>query len=529
MMQKDRFRAMAVGLAVLGAGCFGGRAKVVAQAPAPRVISGDLAKVKGPRDMAWQMCVGSGHAGLMLSDANQAQLAEVEREVGFRYIRFHGLLTDDMHVYSVKDGVATYDFTRIDLLYDKLLRLGIKPLVELGFMPKDLASGTQETFYWHANVTPPRDMAKWTALIEALTRHLQSRYGEAEVKTWYFEVWNEPNYPGFWPNANQAAYFSLYDATSAAIKRVNPAFRVGGPATAGAGWVPEFIAHTQQSHVPVDFVSTHTYAVSSGFLDVDGKADLVLSRSPDAISGDVKRVHEQIAASARPELLLFMTEWSASYSSRDPVHDSYTSAAFILDKLKQTESDARAMSYWTYSDLFEENGPPPAAFHGGFGLLTRDDLPKAAYFSYKYLDELGDVELVNRDPASWLTTKGRNVEALLWDFTSLKQDEGNKGFYRRLHPAAEAAPVDLRLRGLAPGRYVLKVYRTGYRKNDAYSTYIDMGLPTNLSPGQKQQLQALVKDEPESTTDVTVSADGSFERTISMRQNDVVFVSLGRQ
>jgi xylan 1,4-beta-xylosidase len=503
-------------------------ASLFAQAPPARVISADLNNIQGPRDLAWQECVGSGHAALMMSPANLQQMARVEHDLGFHFVRFHGLLTDDMNVYHEVDGVPTYDFSRIDALYDSLLHLGIKPFVEFGFMPNLLASGKQEIFYWHANVTPPGNMERWSALIHSLTQHLQDRYGAAEVKTWRFEVWNEPNYPGFWPNADQAAYFKLYDATAAAVKSVNADFKVGGPATAGAGWVPEFLAHTKQVHAPVDFVSTHTYAVSSGFLDADGNADLVLSSSPDSISGDVAHVHQQVQASYKPTLPLEITEWSASYSSRDPVHDSYTSAAFVVEKLKQTEGLAAAMSYWTYSDLFEENGPPPAAFHGGFGLLTRDNIPKATYFAYKYLNELGPTQLKNDDSESWITRKGDTVEALLWSYTPLKQSEGNKAFYRKLHPAQPVAPVDLKLSGLRPGRYRFTVHRTGYRHNDAYSAWIDMGLPKDLTVPQRTALDGLTKDVAETSAEVTVGSSGQLERMLPMHTNDLVLVTLDR-
>jgi xylan 1,4-beta-xylosidase len=515
------------GLVIQGAGVCEMHAQ--SEASGKRLIAADVTKVKGPRDMAWQFCVGSAHAGLMLSQGNQEQLAQVRREIGFRFVRFHGIFTDDMHVYSERDGMASYDWSKVDELYDKLLKLGIKPFVELSFMPKELANGTQEIFYWHALVTPPKDTSKWTALVEAFTRHLQSRYGDPQVRTWYFEVWNEPNYPGFWPNANQEAYFKLYSATAAAIKSVNSEYRVGGPATAGAGWVPEFIAYSAREKAPVDFISTHTYAVSSGFLDADRHADLVLSTAPDAISGDVKNVRQQILASKRPDLPLHITEWSASYSSRDPVHDSYTSAAFVLDKLKHAEGDAVSMSYWTYSDLFEENGPPPAAFHGGFGLLTRDDLPKAAYFSYRYLNLLGNTEIKNDDSASWVTRSGENVEVLLWNYTPLKQDEGDKAFYRKLHVPAPVVPADLRLRGLAVGKYMLKIYRTGYQRNDAYSAYLAMGTPKDLDATQLRELQRAVQNTPEYAAEVIMHSGGTFQRQIEMRENDVVLVSIEKE
>jgi xylan 1,4-beta-xylosidase len=504
-------------------------AAAAAFAQAQRVIRADLNKVKGERDLSWRLCVGSAHAGMELHADNMAQLAEVHRELGFEYVRFHGIFTDDMHVYTERNGAPVYDFSRVDELYDKVLAAGLKPFVELSFMPAALASGKQSIFFWNANVTPPADMRKWTGLVHAFVAHLEARYGAGQVKTWYFEVWNEPNYAGFWPNSDQAAYFNLYDATAAAIKAVNPAFRVGGPATAGAGWVPEFLAHTSAAKVPVDFVSTHTYAVSAGFLDADGNADLVLSSDPAAISGDVKNVRSQIDASARPGLPLHITEWSASYSSRDPVHDSYTSAAFVLEKLRQTEGSASSMSYWTYSDLFEENGPPPAAFHGGFGLLTRDDLRKPVFFAYKYLNELGPTELEDDDTSSWITRRGNDVQALLWQYTPLPQEEGDKAFYRRPHPTGPAAPVDLEIGHLAPGSYRLQVFRTGYQANDAYSAYIAMGLPKDLTAEQLHRLRDVTDDAAESTATVVIGRDGRLHKRIQLKANDVVFVSLARR
>jgi xylan 1,4-beta-xylosidase len=485
--------------------------------------------VKGQFDTSFLACVGSAHAGMLLHKANLQQLAQVHRDLGFEYVRFHGLFTDDMQVVTLKDGKAVYDWTKVDALYDGILAAGMKPLVELGFVPEALAGGKQHQFFWNANVTPPRDEAQWAALVQAFVTHLQARYGHEEVKQWYFEVWNEPNYPGFWPNADQRSYFRLYDATAPAIKKVSPDYRVGGPATAGAGWVPEFIQHTAASGAPVDFISTHTYAVSQGFLDADGNADLVLSGDTRAISGDVENVHQQIQKSARPNLPLFITEWSSSYSSRDPVHDSYTNAAFILEKLKQVQGLTSAMSYWTYSDLFEENGPPPAAFHGGFGLLTRDDIPKASYFAYKYIHELGPTELQNSDTHSWVTRKGNDVQALVWDYVHPVQQEGNKAFYRRLHPPDAATTVDLQVAGLVPGVYEVLMYKTGYKSNDAYSSYIEMGLPKDLTQGQLQLLQQQTMDQPVENTTVAVGKDGTLDRRIPLRTNDIALITIHKR
>ena len=499
------------------------------QANQPRAINADMRQVKGPRNMAWRDCVGAGHAALLLREANQQQLSLVHKELGFEFIRFHGLFTDDMDAYKEVDGKPVYDWTKIDAIYGAIVHTGMKPLVELSFMPKDLASGEQTTFWWKANITPPKDFDKWGAFIEAFTRHLQQRFGDKEVAKWRFEVWNEPNLSKIFFTGDQAAYFHLYDVTVAAIKRVNPAYQVGGPATAGIGWIPDMIAHAAQSNVPLDFISTHTYGVDGGFIDEKGEADQRLSSDPDSIVGDMKKVHDQVAASTLSKLPIHFTEWNSSYSSRDPVHDTYLNAAFVLDKIKRSEGLVDSLSYWTYTDLFEEAGPPPSTYQGGFGLLTREGLRKATYYAYKDLNELGPNELENSDARSWLTKDGDSFAGLIWDFSLPKQEKSDKPFYRAIHPAADRVPVALHIAALKPGQYRLKINRTGYKANDAYTRYLEMGRPETPSAAQLDELRKLADEPPERNEIVSVGPSGVYETKLAMRENDIVFVALNLQ
>ncbi|HEX5400115.1 MAG TPA: glycoside hydrolase, partial [Verrucomicrobiae bacterium] len=282
----------------------------------------------------FNFCVGAGRANEGLRADWQRQLTYAHEQCGFKYIRFHGLFDDDMGVYREENGKPQYNWQYIDELYDFLERIGMKPFVELSFMPDALASGRKTIFWYRGNVTPPKDMNKWSDFIKAFVEHEQERYGHDEVSKWYFEVWNEPNLRnGFWTGSEQD-YFNFYAATARAIKSVSPDYKVGGPATAGCGWISEFIHFCDTNHAPVDFISTHTYGVGQGFLDVTGTSGTALSRNPDSIWGDVKRVRREIAESAMPNLELHFTEWSSSYTPSDPMHDSYLSAAYIVDKLK---------------------------------------------------------------------------------------------------------------------------------------------------------------------------------------------------
>lgn len=490
-----------------------------------RQIDLDVSRADRPLDRFFDLSVGSDYPGTLIRDANQVQLKTAAEELGFRYLRFHAIFHDVLGTVRREQGRLTYDWSGIDRLYDDLLARKVKPFVELGFTPQAMATSGNQIFYWEGNTSHPEPTA-WKGLVTAFAQHLEQRYGAAEIRSWFFEVWNEPNLAGFWEGADRDAYFALYDATAAALKEVDPKLVVGGPATAGAAWVPEFLDHAAKAGSPVDFVATHTYGVDGGFLDEKGKADTKLSPSPDAIVGDVKKVRRQIEASAFPGLPLYFTEWSSSYTPRDLVHDSYVSAPYILSKLKAARGLAQGMSYWTHTDLFEEPGPPPTPFHGGFGLMTREGVRKPAWFAYKYLHALQGNEIPSTDPQVWAATTGSGVAALFWDFEQPRQDVSNHPFYSRLvpnHPAADAA---LTVRNLSPGRYRLKLQRTGYRTNDAYSAYIEMGAPAALSPEQLAKLTALTEDKPESERTVTVGQDGMLRVTVPMHSNDIVLLTL---
>ncbi|WP_313170416.1 GH39 family glycosyl hydrolase [Massilia oculi] len=488
-----------------------------------RHIDVDVTQVQGKLDRMFNLSVGAGRANEGLRADWQQQLAEIRRDAGFRYIRFHGLLTDDMGVYKIDaQGKEQYNFQYIDALFDYLLSNGIKPFVELGFMPGAMASGAKTIFWWRGNVTPPRDYGQWERLIEALARHWTERYGRDEVASWYFEVWNEPNLDGFWAGT-QDEYFRLYTHAARAVKRVDPAYRVGGPATAGAAWIPEMIAYADKNKVPLDFVSTHSYGVSQGFLNEFGTTGTILSNDDMAVASDVLKNRKEIAASPMPKLELHYTEWSSSYTPADPTHDSYHQAAYILKKLKQSSGAVQSMSYWVFTDIFEEPGPRFEAFHGGFGLMNTQGIKKPAYFAYQFLNQLGHTELKNADKDSWATLDDKgNAQVLLWDVTHTLPDKvNNQQFYVKDLPPKSKGQVGVTLRGLKPGAYAMTVSQVGYKQNDAFTAYIGMGSPKQLTRQQVATLKAQATGKPSQQKTVTVGADGRLATSLPLRENDV--------
>jgi xylan 1,4-beta-xylosidase len=500
------------------------------QVIAERNIAVDYTLEKGPLNAMFNECVGAGRANEGLRADWQQQLAYVKKECGFRYIRMHGLLTDDMGVYKEdKNGKPEYNYMYVDVLFDYLLSIGIKPFVELGFMPLALASGDTTIFWWKGNVTPPKDYEKWGALIRNLTEHFTERYGADEVKTWYFEVWNEPNLtPWFW-TGTQEEYFKLYTYSAKAIKSVNPAYRVGGPATAGAAWEGELIEYCKQNNVPVDFISTHAYGVNQGYLDEYGNMGTVLDRKPMSLSCDVLQSRKEISESSMPGKELHYTEWSASYTPADPIHDSYHEATYVLQKIKQVGDAATSMSYWVFSDIFEEAGPRFTPFHGGFGMLTIQGINKPVFYAYQFMNKLGDTELVNSDSTSWVCKDGNgNIQALVWDFTITHPGDSvnNQVYYIRDLPSKPKGKLKLSISKVPEGSYSLEIYKVGYRCNDAYSTYLSMGKPAQLNQVQVEQIKEINNGSPLSKEIITVKNGTPFTEELDLRENDVYFLNL---
>ena len=212
---------------------------LLAQAPT-ETITIDAAAPSHPFPHYWEQMFGSGRAVLSLRDAYRRDLRTVRQITGFQYVRFHAILDDEVGVYDEdKQGKPIYNFSYVDQIYDGLLANSVKPFVELSFMPSKLAARQDlQSFWYHPNVAPPKDYAKWDDLITQFTKHLVDRYGIDEVANWYFEVWNEPNLDFWTGTPKQESYFELYDHTARDIKAVSPRLRVGGPATCAGGVGP---------------------------------------------------------------------------------------------------------------------------------------------------------------------------------------------------------------------------------------------------------------------------------------------------
>ncbi len=385
--------------------------------PTSEVVVVDASAPTHPFPHFWEKMFGSGRAILSLRESYRDDLLSVKRITDFEYVRFHAIFHDEVGLYDEDaQGHPVYNFSYVDQIYDGLLANRVRPFVEMSFMPKKLAADKNaiHAFWYKQNVSPPKDYAKWDDMIRQFTRHLVDRYGAHEVEQWYFEVWNEPNLDFWTGDPKQATYFELYDHTARDIKSVDALLRVGGPATAQAAWADAFIQHCSDKNVPVDFVSSHVYGNDLS-QDVFGTSeDIPRDRM---VCRAIKKVHDQIRASAKPDLPLIWSEFNASYKNETSVTDADYMGPWMADTIRQCDGMVDMMSYWTFSDVFEEQGVVKQPFFGGFGLVAEDGIPKPAFAAFALLHKLGE-ERIALDSVDALATRrqdGTRVVAI-WNY-----------------------------------------------------------------------------------------------------------------
>jgi xylan 1,4-beta-xylosidase len=430
-------------------------------------INVDAGTVVGPVHRPWRPMIGSEHLSHLLSEDSiggrpiGAELTQALRivatELGVRTVRAHAILGDDLGVYRELDGEPVYDFSGVDRVYDLVLSLGLRPIVELSFMPHDLAADPAATvFAYGAIISPPRDWDRWAELIRAFTAHLVERYGLAEVRDhWGFEVWNEPNLEVFW-SGTPAEYLRLYEITARAVKSVHPSLRLGGPATAAVGWVEELLQYAAgrdgPNPLPVDFVSTHTYG------------------SPPLDLRPLLRRH------GRAGTPVWWTEWGVTPRHFDRVSESVFAAAFLAKGMRSAAGRIEALSYWVASDHFEELGRPQDLLHGGFGLLTVGNLRKPRFYALALLERLGSDELAVRlsgDGAGSLVeawaardADGR-VTVAMWNSTLDQSKTAGDPLLDRV--------VAVDIRGLGADAYTLRHYRVDLAHSNIAAVWEQMG------------------------------------------------------
>jgi xylan 1,4-beta-xylosidase len=451
----------------------------------------------GKLDVYFRKMVGTARASDFLRKNVQEHFRIVIKEINFEYVRFHGIF-DDVMCVVLDDG--RFNWTYIDDVFDFLLEINLKPFIEFSFMPPPFASGDATMFYYRANVTPPRNMEKWGELIGAFMAHIVSRYTLDEVKTWYFEVWNEPNLSVYWSGGFEE-YMRLYRITTERIKAVSRDFKVGGPALSSfrdadaENFLRSFLRTCTDEKLPLDFVSGHPYPVA--YYNENGRRREVF-RSPDSTRNDMMWFRDIVGMYIDKEIELHFDEWNSSPRERDLAHDTAFMAVFILHNYHNCRNMADSLCYWVLSDRFEEHGLDPNEFHGGFGILSMSGFKKPQYYAFRALFALGD-KLLSRGEDYIVThsSKTGETQLLCWNYVHYNEsyasgESGPPDFYRRYDVFKAGKPHCFRIRliDFSAGDYLVEKTAFDREHGSVFDFWLKNGALGSLNHEQYDIIQS---------------------------------------
>lgn len=469
----------------------------------------------------FQESIGSCHAYLTMREDFRQHVRTVQNEIGFKNLRCHGIFHDWVGVYQEVDGEPSFNFQNVNKIYDFFVEQGLKPYVELSFMPSDLASEDATVFRYKANISPPKNIDYWAQMITALAEHLIARYGLAEVKTWYFEVWNEPDLKDIFWSGSQQDYFELYKSTVTALKGINENLKVGGPSTSKNLWIEEFIAYCDENQLPIDFISTHHYCADAALEENADVFDLMY-RGQKAMRDDVLKTVTLVKNSVFCDAEIHYSEWNVSPCHEDRYgKDSEFNAVFVLQTLKDLSSLLHSYSYWCISDIFEETGPGKAPFSGKYGLININDLKKPVFHAYKFLTSLYDHVLPITSESAWLTMDDHhNFRLLTWNFNEPTQVDFNGGDYQLKETEVGESFQLTKLFG----RYRVRGYRVDRDVGNSYRSWQAMGSPQYLTQTQTEQLMNV--SEPELFFDKELMVTGELDLSHQLSSCAIVYYDI---
>lgn len=456
-------------------------------------------------------CVGSSR-DLLFEDVRQ-MLRRAQKEIGYKYVKFHGILSDDLMLYDeLSDGSVNLSFVLFDQVVNFLLSIGLKPWMQLGFMPRALASNPgRNSFFIQQNCSLPKNMDKWNCLIDALVRHCIRRYGEAEVLSWPFCVWNEPDTTeemfGF---ADKESFFRFYAATYHTVKSVHPEIQVGSPSLLfllddPLRWYRPFFDFCSKEGCTPDFFNLHYYnddiTLSTCTGDTSHRERLInrLNPNPDAFREYLDALDRKLERIGLGSLPVYMTEWNLTVSHRNLLNDTCFKACYLVKNLLENYDRLESFGYWSLTDLIGEAQLPGEVFHGGLGMFTVNQIPKAHYYAFRMLRKLGDT-LVSSGKGWFLTrhsATGKLALVLynythynqlisageLFDMTPTERYTGFSGMNRK--------KFTLCLEDLEDSEYRLDETYVNRLRGSSYDSWVEMGGTKDMSAEDIAYLRAV--------------------------------------
>lgn len=449
--------------------------------------------------------IGVSRAEELLWEPVQNMLRQAQQTIGFRYVKMHSILDDSMMLYSEYGDSVHFNFLLIDRVFDFLQSIGLKPYVQLSFMPKALAKNPDKTTFFADVITSvPNDYQKWNHLVKTLVLHLMERYGVDEVLSWPFAVWNEPftsvKLFGF---AKEQEYYELFANTWATLKAIDPRLQVGGPSHFSAHGKRDdslfrFLSWAQSSKCLPDFLDVHYYDTdcSKVFLDSEGiKITTQLSASVTSFVEYSRGIHRELKQRGFGGIPIYLTEWNSTTSHRDLLSDTCFKSAYIVKNLLETCDCFGAVGYWLLTDLHKESLLNDKLFHGGLGLFTMNGIRKPAFHAFHLMSMLGD-ELIQRGDGYFVTKKGDDLVLLLYNYHHFSDAYANEVGINCTYTSRYSVFPDQKSKSVTlafpdmKGSYTVTHSIVNRERGSAFDAFLKMGAVEPLTEADRAFLEA---------------------------------------
>lgn len=430
---------------------------------------------------------------LLLADV-QKMLTELQSEIGFEYIKFHGLLSDDMLVYSEdENGNPKYSFVYIDKVFDFLLSIHLKPLVQFSFMPKALALTPERTAYFSPYVLSlPKSLQKWKDLVAALTNHLIDRYGFHVVKEWLFCCWNEPDTSvylfGF---QNDEDYYALYKATYDTVKSIDKRLVFGSPSllisyNENQLWCKRYIEWCKANDCVPDFMNIHYY--DNDFTDESFEGHRParplhsrLNRDENSFANCITKTKKMFEDLGIENLPIYLTEWNLTVSHRNLLNDTCFKSCYLAKNLLENYDLLDSFGYWVLTDMIEETLPSKEQFHGGLGLYTYSGIKKPHYYTFRFINRLGN-KLIAKGNGYFITKSHRKIQIIAYNYEHFNHlfaqgETFDMQFTERYTPFNKLGTMDLSLEltDLKSENCIIREQIVNQTYGSAFDEWIRMG------------------------------------------------------
>ena len=419
---------------------------------------------------------------------HQEMLRTIQKEVGFKYIRVHGILDDALMVYGENErGEPELNFSFVDMILDFLLSIGLRPFIELSYMPKKLARpDAREAYYNHSIISLPADDVKWSTLISRFVRHLNSRYGYQEVAAWPFSLWNLPDSGETLLGLGSTEdYFHFYESTYRTVKEQNAEISFSGPSclteTAERGtFLPEFLSLCREHHCMPDLLQYHFYPIYIESLG-NSKQRLAYRYSPNALKESVETVYRNMQDWPGCPLPLHISEWSSTISHHELLSDTAFQAVYITNNVLENYDSTDSLCYWTLADTISIGKMAADLFHGGLGLFTYNGIKKASYQAFRMLAKLGDEKLASGD-GYFITRSSNGWQIMLYNYQHYSElyargELFDMTFTNRYTPFPNAVrqKFSLVLEGLTDEEYLLTETTLSQKLGSSFDKWLEFG------------------------------------------------------